>query len=115
MVDDDPSVSDSVKRMLAIDGHQVETADSGEQALALFETGKFDLILTDYEMPIMKGDKLAAEIKALAPDQPICMFTGYAEAMQQSPQSLAGVELLLSKPFGLEELRQAVAKLLTRH
>ena len=96
--------------MLAVDGHQVETAASGEQALALFEIGKFDLILTDYEMPNMKGDKLATEIKALAPNQPIGVFTGYAEAM---PQPLSGVELVISKPFGLDELRQAVAKLLT--
>jgi CheY-like chemotaxis protein len=50
VVDDDPVVCDAVRRMLAFDGHQVEVATSGEQALALFEVGKFDLILTDHEM-----------------------------------------------------------------
>jgi two-component system response regulator MprA len=114
VVDDDPVVCDSVMRMLAFDGHQVEMATSGEQALALFEIGKFDLILTDHEMPVMKGEKLAATIKALAPHQPIGMFTGYAEAMQSSDPPLPGVDLVISKPFGLDELRQAVAKLLTK-
>jgi CheY-like chemotaxis protein len=114
VVDDDPLVCDSIRRMLAVDGHVVETALSGEQALALFEIRKFDLILTDYGMPVMKGDKLAAAIKALVPNQPLGMFTGYAEAMQSSDQPLPGVDLVISKPFGLEELRQAITKLLTK-
>jgi CheY-like chemotaxis protein len=115
VVDDDPLVCDSIGRMLALDGHHVETAISGEQALALFEIGKFDLILTDYGMPVMKSDKLAPAIKALAPNQPLGMFTGYAEAMQPSGQPMPGVDLVISKPFGLDELRQAVTKLLTKH
>ena len=114
VVDDDPIVCDSVRRMLAFDGHQVETATSGEQALALFEIGKFDLILTDQEMPLMKGDKLAAAIKALAPSQPIGVFTGYAEAIQPSDPPLPGVNLVIGKPFGLEEHRQAITNLLTK-
>ena len=114
VVDDEPLVCDSVRRMLAFDRHRVETATSGDQALALFEIGKFDLILTDYEMSVMKGDKLAAAIKALAPNQPIGLFTGCAEAMPSSDQPLPGVDLVISKPFGLDELRQAITQLLTK-
>ena len=114
MVDDDPLVCDSIRRMLAVDGHVVETAISGEQALALFAIGKFDVVLTDYGRPVMKGDKLAAAIKARVPNQPIGMFTGYAEAMQPSDHPLPGVDLVISKPFGLDELRQAITKLLTK-
>ena len=114
VVDDDPVVCDAVRRMLAFDGHQVEMATSGEQALGLFEIGKFDLVLTDQEMPFMKGGKLAAAIKTRAPNQPIGMFTGYAEAMQSSALPLPGVDLVIGKPFSLDELRQAVAKLLTK-
>jgi CheY-like chemotaxis protein len=107
VIDDDPVVGESVRRMLALDGHQVEMAVSGEQALALFEVGKFNLILTDYQMPNMKGDTLATAIKALAPHQPIGMFTGYAD------RPLSGVDLVIGKPFGLAQLRKAVTKLLT--
>jgi CheY-like chemotaxis protein len=114
VVDDDPLVCDSIRRMLAIDGHQVEMATSGEQALALFEVGKFDLILADYVMPGMNGDKLAAAIKALAPNQRIGFFTGYEQALQSSELRLPGAESVLSKPFSLEELRQATTKLLTK-
>src|SRR5437870_372298 len=66
VVDDEPFVCDAVKMMLNFDGHVVETASNGKEALALFEKGKFDLVITDFAMPSMKGDELAAEIKARA-------------------------------------------------
>src|SRR6266853_6091381 len=98
VVDDDPLVCDSITRLLEVDGHHVETAASGETALVLFEKGDFDLILTDYKMPGMNGDVLAAAIKALDPNQAIGMFTGYTEAMQSLDRPLPGVDLVSSKP-----------------
>src|SRR5215467_13614954 len=69
LVDDEPSVCDAIKRILAEDGHEVLTAASGADALLAYRVGQFDLLITDYEMPVMKGDKLAAAIKRLAPQQ----------------------------------------------
>lgn len=114
VVDDDPLVCDSVRRMLAVDKHQVETATSGEQALGIFKVGKFDLVITDYELDLMNGVKLAAAIKALAPNQPIALITAYAETLQLSGTPLTGVDLVISKPFDLQEFRKAVSKLLTK-
>lgn len=112
VVDDDPLVADSIRRMLSFDGHYVETARSGEEALAKFSEGRFDLTLVDYEMPKMKGDQLAAAIKGLSPQQPVVMFTGYAEAVRSSAASTAGIDLILGKPFDLAELRNTLAKFL---
>src|SRR5712692_1416173 len=56
VVDDEPFVCDAVKMMLNFDGHVVETASNGKEALALFDKGKFDLVITDFAMPSMKGD-----------------------------------------------------------
>src|SRR5258706_9791557 len=64
VVDDEPFVCDAVKMMLMFDGHIVETANNGKEALDIFSTGKFDLVITDFAMPSMKGDELAAQIKA---------------------------------------------------
>ena len=58
VVDDEPLVCDAVKMMLEFDGHVVETAPNGKDALALLERSKFDLVITDFEMPMMKGDEL---------------------------------------------------------
>ena len=110
VVDDEPFVCDAVKMMLTFDGHVVETASNGKEALEMFEVGKFDLVITDYAMPTMKGDELAAAIKARAPKQPVVMITAYAEMLQASGNKLAGVDFVISKPFLLENLREAVAR-----
>src|SRR3954453_10279349 len=110
VVDDEQFVSDAVKMMLKFDGHLVETANSGNAALATFEPGKFDLVITDFSMPGMKGDELAAAIKARAPQQAIVMITAYAEMLQASGNLLKGVDFVISKPFLLENLREAIAR-----
>jgi CheY-like chemotaxis protein len=110
VVDDEPLVCDAVKMMLEFDGNVVETAGNANDALAMVEKGKFDLIITDFEMPAMKGDELAAAIKARDPKQPVIMITAYAEMLQASGNPLSGVDLVVSKPFLLENLREAIAK-----
>ena len=110
VVDDEPFVSDAVKMMLTFDGHKVDTASSGQQALALFEKGNYDLVITDYAMPIMKGDELAMAIKARTPGQPVVLITAYAEMLKASHHPLTGVDFVISKPFLLENLRDAINK-----
>ena len=110
VVDDEPLVCEAVKMMLNFDGHRVETASGGKEALALMEKNQFDLVITDFEMPVMKGDELAAAIKARSPNQPGVMITAYAEMLQASGNRLTDVDLVISKPFLLEHLREAIAK-----
>jgi CheY-like chemotaxis protein len=110
VVDDEPFVSDAVKMMLSFDGHQVDTASSGQEALALLEKEKYDLVITDYAMPSMRGDELAMAIKARLPGQPIVLITAYAEMLKASHHPLTGVDFVISKPFLLENLRDAINK-----
>jgi len=112
VVDDEPFVCDAVKMMLTFDGHDVATANDAKEALSIFEKGKFDLVITDFAMPGMKGDELAAAIKARAPRQPVVMITAYAEMLQSSGKQLPGVDFLVSKPFLLEHLRAAISTVL---
>ena len=112
VVDDEPFVCDAVKMMLAFDGHEVVTANDAKEALAVFEKNKFDLVITDFAMPGMKGDELAAAIKSRSPRQPVVMITAYAEMLQSSGKKLPGVDFLVSKPFLLEHLREAISKVL---
>jgi two-component system response regulator PilR (NtrC family) len=112
VVDDEPFVCDAVKMMLAFDGHDVVTANDAKEALAVLDKDAFDLVITDFAMPGMKGDELAAAIKARSPRQPVVMITAYAEMLQSSGKSLPGVDFLISKPFLLEHLREAIAAVL---
>jgi len=108
LADDQPEVRETVKLLLGIDEHSVAEAGNGREALDLFAHDHFDLVITDYAMPVMRGDELAASIKHVAPTQPILMITG---SVEQTAGFASSVDAFLSKPFGFEELRRAVAKL----
>jgi CheY-like chemotaxis protein len=108
VVDDEPAVANTVKMLLQFDGHDVEATHSSRDALALFEAGRFDLVITDFAMPGMNGNQLADAIKADAPDQPVIMITGHAETLLPSPS----VDFVVGKPFRLEHLREAIAKVM---
>ena len=114
LVDDDPLVSDSIRRMLEFDQRQVQSVGSGAEALALSERESFDLVVLDYLMPAMKGDVLARSLKERHPDLPIIMITADAEKMDPSTERPTGVDLVMGKPFRFDALREAVNKVLAK-
>ena len=95
--------------MLEIDGHTVTEANDGAEALDLFTHGHFDLVTTEFNLPVMKGNALAVRIKKLTPKQPILMVTSYEKKLGDSENP---VDSILSKPFTLEKLRGAIAEVL---
>jgi CheY-like chemotaxis protein len=109
LIDDQPGVRQSCSQLLGIDGHTVEEASSGLEALALFATGRFDLVVTDFSMPGINGAELGWILKELVPSQRVLMITGFANALEGSEDSVDGI---LPKPFSLDELRQAISQLL---
>jgi DNA-binding NtrC family response regulator len=111
VVDDEPSVCETVRMMLKLDGHEVKTADNAQSALVLFEREKFDVVITDYSMRPTKGDALAAAIKAHTPGQPVILITAYGEALRASATPINGVDCIVNKPFLLEDLRNAITVL----
>jgi len=110
LADDQSSVRETINILLHLDGHTVVEAGNGVEALALFQRDHFDLVITDFEMPKMKGNELAAKIKQILPSQPILMVTAYAELLGDLGSS---VDAVLNKPFQIEDLRLAIAKLLS--
>ena len=112
VVDDEPSVCRAIKMLLEFDGHEVQTADSGEAALGIFAPGRFDLVITDYSMKEMKGDQLAALIKQRHPAQPIIMATAFAHELKAAGTLNGDVDFILNKPFSQADLREAIARVL---
>ena len=110
VVDDEPLVRSTVHMLLADDGYIVEEAESGPQALAMFEPGKFDMVFTDYCMPDMRGDQLAAAIKRLSPKQAVVMITAFPEKLTCSDVPLGGVDSFICKPFEVDALRTAIVR-----
>lgn len=113
VVEDEKSVRVMVKRVLSEAGYDVVTATHGEEALALLRapSASFALLVSDVVMPRMGGAALAAEARALRPDLPVLLISGYADD--------AGIDLLglgpqhfLPKPFTAAALRKRVGELL---
>jgi CheY-like chemotaxis protein len=110
IVDDEPLVRQTVQMVLELGGHSVAQADDGPHALAQFEPGKFDHVLTDYYMPSMTGGQLATAIKQRSPGQHVVMLTAYPEKVRTPGGPLKDVDLLIGKPFEIETLLGALAQ-----
>ncbi len=78
IVDDQEEALTSAKLLLEREGHHVLTATSGEEALALFQPGRIELVILDYFMPSMNGEELVQQIRMIDEDVQIVLQTGYA-------------------------------------
>jgi CheY-like chemotaxis protein len=108
LVDDENHVRHAFRMMLEIDEHEITEATNGTEALELFAKAQFDLVITDFEMPVMKGNEMAVRIKATAPQQPILMITAY----ERRRDAANPVDAIVNKPVTLRELRMAIASVL---
>src|SRR5215471_9439710 len=110
LVDDEPIVGESISSMLTFLGYEVELAGSAQKALNVFKKNRFDLVITDYTLPGMKGDALGEAIKKLEPELPVLLVSGFVEHFPEN-RGLNGVDLVIAKPFELGELKRAVSEL----
>ncbi|HZR20620.1 MAG TPA: response regulator [Verrucomicrobiae bacterium] len=108
VVDDEPLVAQTIRRVLVTEGHTVELADSGELALSLFKEGQFDLVITDFILGGMDGLELAQAIKAASPQKPVILITAFAERITSSTGKVSNVDFLMRKPFAVAELQKAL-------
>ncbi|MBB3763128.1 ATP-binding protein [Sphingomicrobium lutaoense] len=106
LVEDDARVRSATVGALEDLGYEPKSCSSAAEALALFEPGSFDLVITDVIMPEMTGPELVRELKARQNDLPILFVTGYVG--EGESEDLVGYELL-RKPFTVNGLARAVA------
>lgn len=108
LVDDEPVVREVTETYLRMDGHSVEVASNGREALERFVPGRFDLVLTDMAMPELSGDQLALRIRERSPTQPVFLLTGFGDILHAADGLPPGVDRILSKPVTLPRLREAL-------
>lgn len=110
IVDDDVEVLTLVSRMAACLGYGTCTAASGKDALLRLQNGGIDLVITDYQMPLMDGFQLAAKIRRQCPGLPVILMTGYySEELDDRIQSRDLFDGLLKKPFNLKTLGEELS------
>lgn len=79
LVDDEPSILSSLKRLLRREGYEILTAASGAEALDILATHPVDVIVSDHRMPGMSGVELLSAVRELYPDTRRIILSGYAD------------------------------------
>jgi signal transduction histidine kinase/CheY-like chemotaxis protein len=116
VVDDNKDILKVLKKGLSHVGYEVETEKDSLKALESFKKSpeSFDLVLTDFMMPNLKGDELAAALKAIKKDIAIILVTGYTDGNIEAIDKNEAIDKYLTKPIELSELYKVIAKLLTK-
>jgi len=109
LVEDNEEVGAFAEHLLAELGHEVRRVRSGEQALRLAESERFDAVFTDVVMPGMSGLELAGRLAGLKPDLPVILTTGFSEEIATSG---AGGWPVVLKPYRPETLAAAIEQAL---
>jgi two-component system cell cycle response regulator CpdR len=111
IADDEESMRVLVARAIALDGHDIVTAQDGAEALEILtdEDGAFDLLLTDIKMPVMDGIALALAAARDFPELIILLMTGFADQRERASGLSAIVHDVVTKPFSVADIRTAVA------
>lgn len=111
VVDDEDFVRELLSEILEAEHCEVELAQDGTEALALFREREFDGVFTDVGMPGMSGWELAREIRQVNQTIPIAIITGWGEIVGSNEQRAAGVDWVVAKPFTADRIAELVREI----
>ncbi|MEA3045899.1 MAG: hypothetical protein QOJ53_231 [Sphingomonadales bacterium] len=108
LVDDHEAVRETTAGMLSDMGHEVASAGDGPAVLKMLESAPadYDLIVTDYAMPLMSGGDMLNQARKIRPDLPGIIISGYADShsISRKPSEV----VVLTKPFTLDQMGAAI-------
>lgn len=114
IVDDVEAMRLALEDCLRLQGYDVLSAASGEEALELLRSQRFDLLLTDQAMPGLSGIELAEVTARIHPDVPIVLLTGHTDVELAKASLQRGASDFVTKPVNIRELPIVVERNLTR-
>lgn len=114
VAEDDPHILTGLVDTLESEGYRGTPAKNGEEAVDLFETGKFDLILLDIMMPGLSGYDVCRTIRKIDEQVPVIMLTAKSEEIDKVLGLELGADDYITKPFGVHELLARIGAVLRR-
>jgi len=114
VVDDEEPVRELLCDILEDEGVEVTLAASGAEALARFEQGKFDAVLTDIGMPEMNGWELLRRVSERDEQVALAVITGWGELVSTHEEKAARVEWVLTKPFSMSQICEIAQEITNR-
>ncbi len=114
LIDDDPAMVDLTSYQLQEQGYTVTAAENGTRGLKLASEQRFDLALTDLNLPDINGIELVKRLKEISPGLEIIMITGFSSVSDAVEAMNAGAFYFVEKPVEYEELLALVTRALER-
>lgn len=108
VIDDDPNTLDLMQFQMRSAGYDVATAWSGSEGLRIIGEQKFDVVMTDLQLPDLDGIELVKLIKELSPDTEIIMITGYGSYATAVEATKAGAFDFVEKPVNFDRLQVSI-------
>jgi DNA-binding response OmpR family regulator len=115
VIDDEPTTLDLLHRVLSLKGYDVSTARNGQEGVALFQQQPSDLVITDMVMPVKDGLQTILDLRSDVPGLPVIAISGGGTISKERYLAIAAYldkVVTIAKPFSLEEITEAVEKLL---
>lgn len=112
VIDDEIVLKIMLKKILSMANHKITTADNGVSALAFLAENRVDLVIADILMPEMDGLTFLKNLRAddNSKDLPVIVLTGVGATRLRDQARQIGVDAILSKPIGSQELLQVIEK-----
>jgi two-component system response regulator PilR (NtrC family) len=115
VVDDDAGVREALSEFLLSLGYVVVTVENGEDALAEYKKGDFDVVMADLIMPNMDGMELLRRIREIKNNEVIfLMITGHPSISTAVEAINRGADDYITKPFHLEDVKLRISKALEK-
>lgn len=115
VVDDEEGLRITMAANLELEGFVVTEAENGLQAVELARTTTFDLVLSDMRMPEMNGLGLVRRLKAMHPETPVVLMTGFENEETIRDAVSEGVFTVLTKPCDVAAVVQTLRRALRHH
>ncbi len=112
VVDDEESVRIILKQMLEKGGYSVEVRSDGEEALGALKSGRFNMLITDINMPKMNGIELLYKTKEEFPAMPVVFITAYGKDKTIIEAMKMGLSDNIEKPFRMDDVLKTVKDLI---
>ena len=116
IIDDEQIVLEVLRKILELEGYEVVTAANGDEGIELFSQKPFDLVVTDMVMPEKDGLQTILDLRKEDPDLAVIAMSGGGTISKERYLAVAGYLdgiITITKPFSLESITEAVAKLLS--
>ena len=114
VIDDEPVILNSCRKVLEQDGFDVYLVPSADEALKAMKKEVFDLLLVDVKMPKHDGIYLMQKVKEKWPDVPIIVMSGYPTPDTITDGAKMGADAFIAKPFTPDELLETIRQVIQK-